>query len=121
MLAGTASMSLLLRWITVVLAMCVYASSGASTFVVCLPLMQSEVSRLGYGDVELEKVAEIFLTMMNLGEMTGPIFGGWLVSEVGFVIGTFILACFHLALLCLAVGSFDLAVIRSRDGHHHPL
>jgi len=121
LLAGTASMSLLLRWITVVLAICVFSPSAATTFVVSLPLMQSEVSRLGHGNVELEKVAEIFVTMMSLGEMTGPIFGGWLVSEVGFIIGTFILACFYWALLCLAVVSFDPAMIRARDGHHHPL
>ena len=120
MLVGTASMSLLLRWITVVLALCVLSPSAALTFVVSLPLMQSEMSRLGYGNVELEKVAEIFITMMSLGDMTGPIFGGWLVSKVGFVIGTSILACFYWALLCLAVVSFDVAVIRARDGYHHP-
>uniref|UniRef100_A0A7S1AF03 Major facilitator superfamily (MFS) profile domain-containing protein n=1 Tax=Noctiluca scintillans TaxID=2966 RepID=A0A7S1AF03_NOCSC len=121
MVAGTESMSLSLRWITVVVSVLVFSSSAATTFVVSLPLMHSEVRRLGYGDVELEKVAEIFVTMMALGEMTGPIFGGWLVSEVGFVVGTFILACFYWALLCLAIVSFDRAVIRARDGHHHQL
>ena len=75
--------------------MCVYNSFCGSTFLVSLPLMQSELSRLEYGDVELEKVVEIVLTLMYLGETTGPIFGGWLVSEVGFIIGTFILSCFH--------------------------
>lgn len=41
----------------------------------------------------LEEVAQIFVTMMALGEMTGPVCGGLLVSKVGFQHATLTLGC----------------------------
>lgn len=52
-----------------------------------LPLMQSEVRRIGLGDVALEEVAQIFVTMMALGEMTGPVCGGPAMIALQFVRG----------------------------------
>merc|ERR1712232_969778 len=85
---------------------------GALMFVPSLPLMQSEVRR--HGDQVVEQVAELFVTMMTLGELTGPIFGGMLVGHVGFVWGTFVLALLCLPLFFLALMSYDREAARER-------
>jgi len=81
-------------------------------FVPSLPLMQSEVC--GFGDHAVEQVAELFVTMMTLGEMIGPIFGGWLVGHIGFVRATCVLAFTCAPLLVLAIVTYDSSVVKSR-------
>eukprot|EP00450_Noctiluca_scintillans_P029381 CAMPEP_0194548190 /NCGR_PEP_ID=MMETSP0253-20130528/93260_1 /TAXON_ID=2966 /ORGANISM="Noctiluca scintillans" /LENGTH=549 /DNA_ID=CAMNT_0039395475 /DNA_START=12 /DNA_END=1661 /DNA_ORIENTATION=- len=116
------SWSLGVKWCTVVLAFFVSGSSNANQFVPSLPLMQSEVRQIGLGDVALEEVAEIFVTMMALGEMIGPVFGGWLVSKVGFQHATLTLGCLYIPLILLLWASYDRAAIRARHCDKvHPL
>merc|ERR1711988_883988 len=77
-----------------------------------LPLMQSEVRE--HGSTAVEQVAELFVTMMTLGELVGPVFGGWLVEQIGFVPGTLVLAMTCLPLLALTIKTYDAATIKAR-------
>lgn len=83
-------------------------------FVPSLPLMQSEVRQ--HGTQAVEQVAELFVTMMTLGEMLGPIFGGWLVGQVGFVRGSLVLAVLLVPLFTLSVCTYDAKIVRARHG-----
>eukprot|EP00927_Polykrikos_kofoidii_P055774 TRINITY_DN4998_c0_g1_i2.p1 TRINITY_DN4998_c0_g1~~TRINITY_DN4998_c0_g1_i2.p1 ORF type:complete len:559 (+),score=77.04 TRINITY_DN4998_c0_g1_i2:66-1742(+) len=85
---------------------------NALIFVPGLPLMQSEARC--HGNQAIEKVAELFVALLTLGEMAGPLFGGWLVGKVGFVTGTLVLAITCLPLAILAFAKYDSKVVSAR-------
>merc|ERR1719384_210955 len=75
-------------WAMQVLSFIVTSGGGACLFVPSLPLMQAEVRK--HGQIAIEQVAELFVIMMTLGEMLGPIFGGWLTQHIGFPMSTLV-------------------------------
>merc|ERR1719223_992555 len=109
---GTTPMWVL--WSTEIASFVFAQMGGAMMFVPSLPLMQSEVKK--HGDEAVEQVAELFVTMMTLGEMVGPIFGGWLVGRIGFVHGSFVLSMTLVPLFLLTLCTFDRQALRARRG-----
>eukprot|EP00929_Paragymnodinium_shiwhaense_P035160 TRINITY_DN19023_c0_g1_i1.p1 TRINITY_DN19023_c0_g1~~TRINITY_DN19023_c0_g1_i1.p1 ORF type:complete len:520 (+),score=59.17 TRINITY_DN19023_c0_g1_i1:171-1730(+) len=99
-------------WSVQIAAFVLSQLSGALMFVPSLPLMQSEV-RI-HGIMAVEQVAELFVTMMTLGELVGPVFGGWIVGQIGFIRGTLALALTCLPLLALTLLTYDAATIKDR-------
>jgi hypothetical protein len=110
--AGAAMPSRLALWSTEIASFVLAQMGGALMFVPSLPLMQNEVKK--HGDHVVEQVAELFVTMMTLGEMIGPIFGGWLVGRIGFVAGTAVLATTIFPLLVMALCVYDADVVHER-------
>mmetsp|Transcript_19431 Transcript_19431/g.61116 ORF Transcript_19431/g.61116 Transcript_19431/m.61116 type:complete len:559 (-) Transcript_19431:70-1746(-) len=103
-------------WATEIGSMVTVSVGAALMFVPSLPLMQSEVRH--HGEHAVEQVAELFVTMMTLGEMLGPIFGGWVVGQIGFVHGTVMLACLCTFFFVLSLCVYDGEVARARQIRH---
>lgn len=100
------------QWIMFLTAFGTMSIGNGLLFVPSLPLMQHEVRR--HGQMAVEQVAELFVIMMTLGEMIGPIAGGWLVQESGFAFGTFMLAFLSVPTFITGMLSYDGAAIRAR-------
>eukprot|EP00927_Polykrikos_kofoidii_P027065 TRINITY_DN23954_c0_g1_i1.p1 TRINITY_DN23954_c0_g1~~TRINITY_DN23954_c0_g1_i1.p1 ORF type:complete len:597 (-),score=78.07 TRINITY_DN23954_c0_g1_i1:108-1646(-) len=81
-------------------------------FVPGLPLMQAEVRR--HGNSAVEQVAELFVALLTLGEMLGPLVGGWLVGQVGFVRATLLLSFVCIPHAILAFVTYDSKVVKAR-------
>jgi predicted MFS family arabinose efflux permease len=99
-------------WVVQLLSFAICSSGNACLFVPSLPLMQSEVHE--FGPIAVEQVAEVFVMMMTLGEMVGPLFGGMLVENFGFVVSTQIVAFLFIPMFLLGFATYDRAAISDR-------
>merc|ERR1712183_692075 len=66
-----------------------------------------------------EQVAELFVLTMTLGDVVGPLVGGWLVQVFGFPFSSFLLALIPVPLVILGIASYDSDVIRARRHASH--
>lgn len=99
-------------WGLVIFSLIIAQLGGALMFVPSLPLMQSEVTK--HGELAIEKAAEGLVTMMTLGEMLGPVWGGWIVGQVGYLQGTLIMAIIVVPFWLATVVTYDGTAVQER-------
>eukprot|EP00928_Gymnodinium_smaydae_P055548 TRINITY_DN39062_c0_g1_i1.p1 TRINITY_DN39062_c0_g1~~TRINITY_DN39062_c0_g1_i1.p1 ORF type:complete len:554 (+),score=41.03 TRINITY_DN39062_c0_g1_i1:217-1662(+) len=116
-LSSRATPPTVVLWGTEMLSMIFAMIGGSLIFVASLPLMQSEVRK--FGEQAVEQVSEIFVTSLTLGEMLGPISGGWIVSAVGFVNGSLLLSVLCIIYAALALIFYDPTAVRARRRSRH--
>jgi len=89
--------SMVRKWAVQITAILIGSGGLAALFIPSLPLMHSEVRHLG--SQAGERVAQVFIAAMSLGEAVGPIMGGTLVAHLGFQaatalsLGPFLVVC----------------------------
>lgn len=71
-------------WALQIVALVVSSAGCALLLVPSLPLMQQEASQLSKNPAAVEQVTGLFMTMLSLGEASGPVIGGWAAGLLSF-------------------------------------
>lgn len=100
------------QWVVQLGANVLCQMGSSMLFVPSLPLMQSEVRQ--HGTRAVEQVAEVFVTMLSLGEMAGAIAGGAATQSLGFTRASCWLAMMYMPILIGMIFLYDKKEIRAR-------